>query len=331
DEALARANDAQRSSLYALGGLSAVALLIALGVMAAVVVTVRPLTDLTEAAKRIGRGDYRPIEEPAKSRLGADEITLLTREFNSMARSLAERDAKLHEQHQKLLKSERLATVGRMTSLITHELRNPLSSINLNSEMLEEALREHGIDEGDGDDVMTLLSAITDEVERLRDITEEYLVYARLPSPDFEPSDLVEIVEGLVDFHTFEWSQEDIDVDLQVHADPLPALADPDQLRQALLNLVKNAVEASEPGQTVDLELDTAGDRAVIRLRDRGSGIDADDLDKIFDPFFTTKARGTGLGLAMTQQIVEEHRGDIEVESQPGQGTTFVIRLPLDA
>src|SRR5690554_1751962 len=148
DEALAR--------LYALGALSVVALLVALALLIAVLLTVRPLSTLTAAARRIGTGDYRPIEGILERRRGADEITLLTREFNAMAKNLTERDARLREQHERLLKSERMATVGRMTSLITHELRNPLSSINLNSEMLQEALLERGIAADDAEVVPLL-------------------------------------------------------------------------------------------------------------------------------------------------------------------------------
>ena len=328
DTAMAHANDNQRSSLYALGALSATALLIAAALLVAVLLTLRPLTTLTEAAKRIGQGDYRPIEGIAESRLGTDEITMLTREFNSMAESLAERDAKLREQHQALLKSERLATVGRMTSLITHELRNPLSSINLNSEMLQETLIERGI-EPDDDDIMPLLDTITDEVDRLRDITEEYLVYARLPSPNLEPGDLPDIVESLVDFHRFEWNQRGVEVKLEMGAEYLPVKLDANQMRQALLNIIKNAIEASPADSTVSIRVYDEQGRATVAVSDQGPGLPAEDREHIFDPFFTTKSDGTGLGLAMTQQIVEEHHGSIRVDSEPGHGATFVITLPL--
>ncbi|MGM0556267.1 MAG: ATP-binding protein [Myxococcota bacterium] len=328
DTALAQANDNQRSSLYALGILSALTLLLAVGVLIAVVYTLRPLTDLTEATKRIGEGDYRPIEGIAEDRLGVDEITTLTREFNSMAESLAERDAKLREQHQQLLKSERLATIGQMTSLITHELRNPLSSINLNSEMLQEALVEQGIDRDD-DDVMPLLETIIDEVDRLRDITEEYLVYARLPSPKFEPRSLNDILQSLIDFHVFEWSQQGAEVAVELPDDPPEVLVDGNQLRQALLNILRNAIEANPDGGTVRVEVERGGEVARIVVSDEGPGIDADILDQIFDPFFTTKSNGTGIGLAMTQQIVEEHNGRLAVESSETGGARFVIDLPL--
>lgn len=329
DQALSRANDRQRSSLYALGGLSLLALLVALGLLIAVILTVRPLSTLTDAARRIGEGDYRPIEGVLERRRGHDEITLLTREFNAMAESLAERDARLREQHERLLKSERMATVGRMTSLITHELRNPLSSINLNSEMLQETLVERGIT-ADDDEVMPLLETIVDEVDRLREITEEYLIYARLPTPNLEPNDLVDIAESLIDFHHFEWAQTGVHVRLDSAEPRLQTRVDANQMRQALLNLLRNAVEASESGSEVSVRLSTSLNAAIIEIQDHGPGISDDASAHIFEPFFTTKIHGTGLGLAMTQQIIEEHRGHIELQSQEGHGSTFVIKLPLE-
>jgi signal transduction histidine kinase len=329
DRALDRANDNERSSLYALGGLSALALLLALGVLFAVIRIVRPLSTLTEATKRIGEGDYRPIDELPKTWMGRDEITLLAEEFNSMAGKLAERDAKLREQHEQLLRSERLATVGRMTSAITHELRNPLSSINLNSEMLLESLLDKGVDEDDPD-IMPLLETIIDEVDRLRDITEEYLVYARLPSSDLEPDNLVDVVQNLVDFHRSEWAQGGVQVELEVERDEIEVQADANHLRQALLNIIKNGIEASPEGERLEVTVTDEGGSAAVTIRDYGPGLDEEIRSRLFEPFATTKSDGTGLGLAMTQQIIEEHHGDIEVENPDSGGCRFIIRIPKE-
>jgi signal transduction histidine kinase len=329
DRALDRANENERSSLYALGGLSAVALLLAAGVLLAVLRIVRPLTTLTEAAKRIGEGDYRTLDEIPNNLLGRDEITLLAREFNAMAERLAERDEKLREQHRALLKSERLATVGRMTSAITHELRNPLSSINLNAEMLMEDLVDRGIDPDDPD-VMPLLETIIDEVDRLHDITEEYLVYARLPSSELEPENLVEIAREMIDFHQTDWNQRDVEVALRTETDTIDIEADANHLRQALLNIVKNAVDASPKDTRVDVEISCDDESATVAIGDRGPGIDPEIRDELFEPFATTKSDGTGLGLAMTQQIVEQHHGEIHIDEPDDGGCRFVIELPRE-
>ena len=328
DRALDRADENERSSLYALVLLSGLALLFAGIVLFVVVRTVRPLGELTEAAKRIGEGDYQPIDDPPEPWLGRDEITLLTREFNAMAQKLGDRDEKLREQHEALLESERLATVGRMTSLITHELRNPLSSINLNAEMLMEELIERDIDPDDPE-IMPLLETIIDEVDHLHDITEEYLAYARLPSPDLETHDLIDVVRDLVDFHLGEWNRKGVSIEVDAPDDTaLDVAIDPNHFRQALLNIIKNAIEASPEGSTVEIELEREGDRGWVAIRDQGPGIPDDIRAEIFEPFFTTKSEGTGLGLAMTQQIVEEHDGELEIESTEGDGATFHIELP---
>lgn len=328
DRALARAADNERSSIYALGASSGVALVVAMALLILVLLTLRPLTQLAEAARRIGQGDYRPLNHPHGRSLGSDEVALLTREFNVMAHSLAERDVRIKTQHAALLKSERLATIGRMTSLITHELRNPLSSINLNTEMLMEALVEQGVASEDPE-VMPLLETIIGEVDRLRDITEEYLVYARLPTPKLEVENLCDVVQGLIDFHIWEWSQQAVEIELEMEDDPILVEADANQLRQAFLNLLKNATEASPEESTVLVRIFRDAGRAVVEVSDKGSGIAGVDLEHLFEPFFTTKSNGTGLGLPMTQQIIEQHQGAIRVTSEPGSGTTFRVELPL--
>ncbi len=329
DRALDRANASEQSSLYALGGLSAAALLLAVGVLLAVIRIVRPLTTLTEAAKRIGEGDYRPIDEIPSNLLGRDEVTLLAREFNAMAERLAERDETLREQHRALVKSERLATIGRMTSAITHELRNPLSSINLNAEMLMEELVERGLDPEDPE-VMPLLETIIDEVDRLHEITEEYLVYARLPSSKLARENLVEITREMLEFHKNDWRRHQVEVTLETDADAIAIDADANHLRQALLNVVKNAVEASPPGERVDVQLAADPRTATIAVRDRGPGVDPEIREELFEPFVTTKSDGTGLGLAMTQQIVEQHHGEIHVDNPDDGGCRFRIELPRE-
>ncbi len=327
-DALVRADETERTSVYGLVLLSIFALITALILMYIILATLRPLTDLTGAAKRIGDGDYRPVDLADKHLQRDDEISLLAREFNAMAQRLRERDQRLHDQHEALLRSERLATIGRMTSLITHELRNPLSSVNLNAEMLKDALVDQGIDPHDPD-VMPLLETIIDEVDHLSDITEEYLIYARLPSPDLETQPLDSILEGLVDFHHWQWEQEQIAIDLTTPDDPILIHADAQQLRQALLNIVQNAVEVSSPGDTIAIAIDSDDDHALVHIRDQGPGMSDEVVQRLFEPFFTTKTSGTGLGLPMTQEIIEQHQGDLHVTSSPGRGSTFTIQLPL--
>lgn len=328
--ALRRANDNERSSLYALVVISSLALTIGIVLLIVVILTIRPLTALTAAAKRIGQGDYRPINSLQKRSLGTDEIALLTREFNAMAANLKDRDEHIHTQHAALLRSERLAAIGRMTSLVTHELRNPLSSINLNAEMLLDSLLEHGVG-SDDPEIMPLLETIISEVDRLRDITEEYLAYGRLPAPKFERENICDIVQSLIDFHAWEWSNLQVETELYLETSEIMVNIDTNQIRQALLNIMKNAVEAGPPNSVVSVTIRREQNMAHIEIKDAGPGIAPESREHVFEPFFTTKGKGTGLGLPLTQQIIEQHQGHINITSppEPATGTIFIIELPI--
>jgi len=298
-----------------------IAVLVSLVVTFGSQLTLRPLKQLVAGTKRIGTGDYSHRVE-IRSR---DELGVLSREFNSMAAAIEERE-------QRLIRSERMAAAGQIASHITHEIRNPLSSISLNTELLEEEL----VDGGDGDDPQSvegrrLCHAIRREVDRLTDITEEYLRFARLPSPRLGTEDVNEILIDLLSFVSGELASKGIELGQELAPDLPSVEADENQLRQAFLNLLRNAGEAMarEGGAlTVATRADRASDEVEVTIRDTGVGICEEHLSKLFEPFFSTKETGTGLGLALTQQIIQEHGGSITVSSAPGRGTTFTVRLP---
>ncbi|HZS39269.1 MAG TPA: ATP-binding protein [Polyangia bacterium] len=295
-----------------------VVLALAVGVLVSVWATrrLRPLRRLAERAKQIARGDYKQRVDASSP----DEIGALGREFNAMAGALDERE-------QQLIRSERLAAVGKIAAQITHEVRNPLSSIGLNAELLEEEVAALGGPQAQ--EAQAIARAIVKEVDRLTEITEEYLRFARLPRPKLEREDVRAIVSSLVVFLKSELDGRRIEVALELPPLP-PVAADEHQLRQALLNLMRNAAEAMPSGGRLTVAARALiNDRAVeLRIADTGQGIAREHLAKIFDPFFSTKDGGTGLGLALTQQIVVEHGGSIAVESEPGRGTAFTVRLP---
>jgi nitrogen fixation/metabolism regulation signal transduction histidine kinase len=223
----------------------------------------------------------------------------------------------------RLIHSERLAAIGRMAAHVTHEVRNPLSSIGLNVELLEEETA------GSGPEVQSLLRAVHREVDRLTAVTEEYLRLARLPDPRLEPGDLGEAAGEVAEFMRAELEQAGVWLELDV-ARSLPAVAfDEAQLRQALLNLLRNAREAlAEKGGCVRVSVAAEDGEVCLRVTDDGPGIPPAVQARIFDPFFTTKEHGTGLGLALTQQIVAAHGGRIRVLGGPGRGTTFELAFP---
>ena len=224
----------------------------------------------------------------------------------------------------RLIHSERLAAIGRMAAHVTHEVRNPLSSIGLNLEMLEEETSESG------PEVQALLRAIHREVDRLTAVTEEYLRLARLPEPRLEHGDIGETVREVALFVRAEMNNAGVNFTVDVPAE-LPGVAvDEAQLRQALLNLLRNAREAMPaPGGHVAVSVAVESGDVVLRVADDGPGIAPEVQSRIFDPFFTTKERGTGLGLPLTQQIVLAHGGHISVTGAPGKGTTFALAFPI--
>lgn len=243
--------------------------------------------------------------------------------FTGIVRDLTEQK-RLERQ---VLHGERLATIGKMAAKVAHEIRSPLSSISLNAELLEDELS--GYEGVNTVEAQSLLRSIIAEIERVTSLTEEYLQFSRLPESQVLNGDLNHLVDGLVEFLRHEVRQKRIELNYAVNGAALQVRFDPVQLRRALLNIVRNAIEAMPKGGQLSITTARVEGKAVIRIRDNGVGISEEELERIFDPFFTTKDFGTGLGLAVVQQIIDEHCGQILCESKRGQGSTFSIFLPL--
>lgn len=315
-------SDKQKSATKTAVGLGVFGLFGAIGAAVSLWRTIRPLRELRVRARQIASGDY-----DQRIDLGSqDEIGDLAREFEAMAHALQERE-------QRLIHSERLATVGKVAAQITHEIRNPLASIGLSAELLGDELQT------DQKEANRLLGAISGEIDRLSEITESYLRFVRLPRPVLEREDLVAMVTSVMEFARAELAQAGIKLELVAPA-PVPEIAaDENQLRQALLNLIRNAKEAMPDGGQLRVTVTaTSGSQVAVAVSDSGPGIPSEHAQRIFEPFFSTKASGTGLGLALVQQIVAEHGGQITIRSpaepafaaQPGAagGTTFMLEFP---
>ncbi len=273
-----------------------------------------PIGRLTEGVKAVAAGDLSRQVEVQSS----DEIGLLAREFNAMAASLA-------SQQRELRRAERLAAVGRISAQITHEVRNPLNAIGLNAELLAEELEARP---ELPPEPRALCAAISREVDRLNAVTEEYLRFARPPRQAQGRQDLSELCGALLDFLAPELAAARVEVRRELPGGLPPVRGDEGPLRAVLLNLVRNAREAMPGGGTLTVAARRAEGAVEVLVGDTGGGIPPEDLGRIFDPFYSTKERGTGLGLAFVQQVVQEHAGQVRCESAVGRGTTFVIRFP---
>ena len=228
--------------------------------------------------------------------------------------------ADLRTMEERLLQSERLATIGRFAAQIAHEIRNPLSSITLNVELLEDELNESA------DEARGLIRSVLKELDRLNDIVSEYLQFSRFPKPHLQRGHADNAIRELVE--NFK-APNKVNVGMQLMPSSPEVWLDERLLRQVLENLVRNGVEAIEGEGVVRIETDVVERFFVIRVKDTGRGVAPEIQAKLFEPFFTTKAHGTGLGLATSQQIIFEQSGHLVVESQAGKGSTFSILLPL--
>jgi signal transduction histidine kinase len=276
----------------------------------------RPLERVTERARAVARGDLTP--EPFDET--GDEIGQLAAAFERMVGAVGQAQSRA-------LANEQLAAIGKMAAHVTHEIRNPLSSIGLNIELLEEELLVGRV----SGEAKTLLGAITREVQRLEHLSEEYLRVARLPQPRMDADDITPCIRDIVAFAKPEMDRAGLELHLDI-ADAVEAtLFDEGQLRQALLNMMRNAREAMPDGGRIDVHVHGERKNVIIGIDDRGPGIPEDVRARIFDPFFSTKGEGTGLGLAITRQIVEAHGGAIECTPREGGGTSFRILLPIAA
>lgn len=272
----------------------------------------RPLERVTERAKVVAGGDFTP-QAPHESN---DEIGDLSRTFEAMVAEIARVN---HE----LLESERLATIGKMAAHVTHEVRNPLSSIALNLELLEEELPSEG-------EAHTLFVAIRKEVERLTELTEQYLTVARRRDPKFAIEDLSEVVAEAVEFMSPELKRHDVVVTTDL-APELPAVKlDEGQIRQVMHNLLRNARQAMPSGGALSVTVSASSEPGWVDIlvADTGAGMSDETRARLFEPFFTTRNHGTGLGLAISRHIIEAHGGQIRCEPNQPRGTRFVVRLP---
>ncbi len=239
------------------------------------------------------------------------------------AERLVESNKNLLETQASLRRSERLAALGQLTAGLAHELRNPLGTIKASAEMLTKGPTRQR------PEVMSEMTGyIVSEVDRVNGLIASFLDFAKPLQIRAVMADLRTTIEDV-------WRQQNdlarrrgIEILTRIPEGPLSFEFDPDLLTLAVSNLVQNAIEASAPGQSVEVRAENRGANIMLFVSDHGEGIRPEHLENIFNPFFTTKPQGTGLGLAIVSKIIDEHQGRIAVFSEAGTGTTFEITLP---
>ena len=276
---------------------------------------IRPLSELDVGMQRIAAGDYRLFPEED----GKGEIASMHRAFNRMIREN-------FEHREERLRSEKLASLGTMLAGIAHEINNPLSNISTSAEILAEENEEAAPPER-----RELIDQIIDQTDRATDIIRTVLDFTREARFELKPTNLLSAIRGAILLVRGQLPAEvGIDVDVPPDAE---IMADKAKIQQAFVNLLANSIDAlrnaGREGRIV-VSARQADQGVELAFMDDGGGIPAHILDRIFDPFFTTKdvGHGTGLGLYLTHQIVEQHGGTIRAESEVGRGTTVTLTLP---
>lgn len=233
-----------------------------------------------------------------------------------------ERTAALVNMQHQLIRSEKLASLGRLSAEIAHEINNPLQPIMMNLENTIDDLQS-----GYAVDVEGLEIALN-EATRMKGIVNRLLDYARPNNSGFQPIDLGQIIQDIVRLTAKKANHANIQ--MQLHLDTYQTImGNKDQITQVILNLVINAMDAIQENGEIRIQLTQVDKTIDLNIHDNGEGIPQEIIDNIFEPFFSSKEEGSGLGLAITHSIIDGHGGTISVESQPGAGTTFLLRFPL--
>ncbi len=294
-----------------------------------------PIVQVADAAERMAEGDLEQ-RIPFSSK---DEVGRLAKSFNVMAHQLSQSVASLRQKEEslqkayndliaaqeQLLRSERMAAIGELVASVAHEMRSPLSSIRLNLQIIGRALGKDTV-------LHEHYEIAFDQVVQMERMFSDLLNYSK--PLEIQKKDIP--IEALIDICLKELEGElsarGIRVEKSFSPDLPPIIADPDKIEQVLLNVLKNALEASEQKGKIEISAlaDERGSKATatIAIADHGVGISARNLKTVFHPFFTTKKKGTGLGLAIVKKIMDAHRGSISIESKEGEGTVVRLTLP---
>jgi signal transduction histidine kinase len=241
-----------------------------------------------------------------------------------MEEKIQKTTADLKKTEAQLIRSEKLAALGQLAAGIAHEIRNPLTSINI----LIHSLRQNI---SSGESRSEDFKVIEEEIHRINEIVDQFLRFAKPAPPHLERTEVTSIFEEILQLLRPQMEKLRISVQKDFRSVPLITI-DNEQMKQVILNLLMNSIQAMPEGGQFRLEGEVSKDGQWVELsiRDSGVGIPPEDMDKLFDPFFSTKEGGIGLGLSIAHRIIDQHHGKIEVTSNPNEGTIFTVYLPID-
>ncbi|PIR22932.1 MAG: hypothetical protein COV44_05355 [Deltaproteobacteria bacterium CG11_big_fil_rev_8_21_14_0_20_45_16] len=282
-----------------------------------------PLRKLSDLMTLVGKGEFSGRVDVKSN----DEVGKLAKGFNRMLHDLSERDGELNRAKQKLIQSEKMSAFGQMSAGIAHEVKNPLAGILGYAQMAKKKLE-------DRPEVFNYMEIIEKETTRCKEIVENLMRFARQEKANLQKIDINKAVQDSVRLVEHQITVSGIKI-VQVYAlegKPIFVNGNMNQIQQVMLNLMLNAQHAMESKGTlsVSTHFDEVHKQVMIMISDTGCGMSAEVQARIFEPFFTTKGvgKGTGLGLSVTIGIIKDHKGNIDVDSTEGKGTTFTISLP---
>jgi signal transduction histidine kinase len=281
----------------------------------------RPVSRLADAAQRVAAGEF-DFKVDIRRR---DEIGQLSATFDEM---IAELKAKA-ELEDRLNQAERAAVIGRLTAAIAHEIRNPLNFINLSIDHVRSKLAPENPKDRERFD--RLLGSIKEETARLNRLVTDVLNFGRPANLNAKPVDIRDTVDQVLNLVRAQAENQGVAIETSLPDEPATVVADVEKIKSCFSNLIINAIHAMPGGGRLDVVVEPSGDGYRLTFKDTGLGIPAEALDRVFEPYYSTKDTGTGLGLAVTKKIVDEHGGRIRVDSVVGQGTTFEVDLPSGA
>ena len=309
----------------------------------------RPIESLIEGTKAIS---LMELDRPLEFVSGSEELDELARSFDLMRERLGtalaeinqftqklenkveERTQQLKAAQKKLVQNDRLASLGQLSASVAHEINNPVAGVLNLSMLLQRMLKEDGIPPGRIEEFRKYLAQVVSETTRVGRIVSDLLAFSRRSKPQRVAADLNRIVTMTLSLVQHKMKLSNVTVESRLAEDLPAAHCDQSQMQQVVLNLLLNAAEATQGKAERRVEVTTASaeDSVLLTVSDNGEGIPPENLAKIFDPFFTTKSegKGVGLGLAVSYGIIQAHGGDIEVKSKLGEGSAFIVSLPLE-